>query len=311
MENQGTRWDKVNNDEAMLSTEQAQSLQPDQLFKFFQGRRVAICSMHGKEQVMRPLIKKYLGLDTETGLAINTDEFGTFSGEVERIDDPITTLRKKILKGLATSGLTLGIGNEGSFGSHPKMPFIPCDQEIVMLIDLENNIEIFDGTIAAETNHDQKTISSVTDLIEFATRAAFPRHGLILKQVEGGLIKRIQKGILDWERLYDTMADFDNGTAAIIAETDMRAHVNPTRMKIIEQATENLMKKLVNTCPECQWPGFACTETKSGLPCSSCGEETRLTLSMTYRCKNCDYTDERFYTQGPNADPQYCDHCNP
>ena len=67
----------------------------------------------------------------------------------------------------------------------------------------------------------------------------------------------------------------------------------------------------VNTCPECQWPGFACVEIKRGLKCSQCGEPTRLTLSKVYTCKSCNYTDERFYTEGQQAEPQYCDHCNP
>ena len=52
--------------------------------------------MHGKEHVMRPLIKLYLDLEVESEIAINTDEFGTFTGEVERLADPITTLRNKI-----------------------------------------------------------------------------------------------------------------------------------------------------------------------------------------------------------------------
>lgn len=282
-----------------------------QLKDFFNNRKVAICSMHGKQHVMRPLITRYLGLEAASEVEINTDEFGTFTGEVERTSDPVTTLRNKILKGLHVSGLTLGIGNEGSFGPHPEMPFIPSDQEIVMLIDLENNIEIFDVVTSTNTNHAQKEINSVKDIVEFAAQVNFPSHALILKQVKEEHVINLRKGILGWELLYTIMHQFSGSDTKIIAETDMRAHLNPTRMKVIEQATESLLTKLINTCPECQWPGFACVKTKRGLTCSQCGAPTRLTLSKIYKCKSCDYTDERFYSEGQKAEPQYCDHCNP
>jgi hypothetical protein len=88
--------------------------------QFFKNRKMAVCSMHGKDLVMRPLIERYLHVNVVSVDNINTDEFGTFSGEVERPFDPITTLRMKILKGLHLSGETIGIGNEGSFGPHPQ-----------------------------------------------------------------------------------------------------------------------------------------------------------------------------------------------
>lgn len=265
--------------------------------------------MHGKEHVMQPMINKLLGLQS-IPISFDTDAFGTFTGEIERSSDPVTTLRKKIIKGLEISGHTLGIGNEGSFGPHPEIPLIPCDQEIAMMIDLQNNIEIMAVVTSTETNHAQQEIHSVKDLIEFATEKGFPRHALILKEVENGKIKKIRKGILGWELLYSTLNEYTSKGTKLIAETDMRAHVNPTRMKVIEKATESLLKKVANTCPECQWPGFASVETKRGLPCSQCGSATRLVLSKIYQCKSCDYVDERFYTSH-KADPQYCDHCNP
>ena len=265
--------------------------------------------MHGKEHVMQPMINNYLGLQA-IPISFDTDQFGTFTGEIERTSDPITTLRKKIIKGMESSGHTLGIGNEGSFGPHPEIPLIPCDQEIVMMIDLQNNIEIVDVVTSTETNHAQREILSMKDLVDFAMETGFPRHALILKEIENEKVKQIRKGILGWELLYATMSQYNSKGTKLIAETDMRAHVNPTRMKVIEKATESLLKKVVNTCPQCQWPGFSSVETKRGLPCSQCGNATRLVLSKVYQCKSCDYLDERFYTS-QKADPQYCDHCNP
>lgn len=305
-----TQWAKANKKlKRMVTEKKVSSLWSGR--DFFNNRKVAICSMHGKQHVMRPLITRYLGLEVQMEVDINTDAFGTFTGEIERSGEPITTLRNKILKGLESSGLTLGIGNEGSFGPHPDMPFIPCDQEIVMLIDLENDIEIFDVVTSTDTNHGEKKVNSVRDLVEFATQIVFPSHALILKQIKDGKVLSMRKGILGWELLYTMMLEYSSRDTELIAETDMRAHLNPTRMRVIEQATESLLKKIINTCPECQWPGFDCVEIKRGLKCSQCEEPTRLILSNIYQCKHCDHRDERLYTGGREAEPQYCDHCNP
>lgn len=279
--------------------------------KLFEGRKIVVASMHGKHHVMKPLIAQYLNIDTVVVPDFDTDEFGTFSGEVERPFDPVTTLRKKILKGLKVSGETLGIGNEGSFGPHPGIPFLQVDEELVMLIDLQNDIEIVESVISTETVHVRKKINSMTDLLDFTERIQFPTHGIILKQVRDGQIVNIRKGILTWELLHAAWLQLNSGKTQLFAETDMRGYMNPTRMKIIERATEALMKKVTRLCPECQWPGFGIAEIKSGLPCEQCEAPTKLPLIKVYHCKNCAYSDERYYTDGRKAEPQYCDHCNP
>lgn len=279
--------------------------------KLFEGRKVVVASMHGKHLVMKPLIKQYLNIDTVIVPEFDTDHFGTFSGEIERPFDPITTLRKKILAGLKAAGETLGIGNEGSFGAHPQLPFLHADQEIVMLIDLENDIEIMESVISTDTNHAQAKINGMKDLIEFTDKVEFPSHGIILKQIKDGKVLNMQKGIITWEFLYTAYLQLNKPGSSVIAETDMRGFMNPKRMKTIGRATKSLMKKITSLCPECQWPGFGVVETKGGLPCHLCGEPTKLMLVKTYQCKNCDHRVDRYHPEGSTASPQYCDHCNP
>jgi len=279
--------------------------------KLFEHRDLVVASKHKKEHIMEPVIRRYIDINTMIVPDFDTDMFGTFSGEIERPFDAVTTLRKKILGGLTIAKQTLGIGNEGTFGPHPEAPFVSVDQEIVMLIDLQHNIEITESAISFQTNHAQRKISKVKDLIEFTQQVHFPSHGIILKQVKEGTILKIRKGILNWDVLYSVYLDFTSSNSDVIAESDMRSYMNPTRMKTIEKATELLMKKVSNLCPQCGWPGFGAVSLQPGLPCGSCGEPTKLTLSKVYQCKNCSYTDERFYTEGQNADAQYCDYCNP
>lgn len=279
--------------------------------KMFAGRRIVVASMHGKHHVMRPLLRQYLSIDMVVIPDLDTDQFGTFSGEIERAFDPVTTLRKKILTGLKISGETLAIGNEGSFAPHPYLPFLHVNQELVMMIDLKNDIEIMESVVSTDTVHAQMEITSMKDLVDFANKVKFPSHGIILKQLKADNLMGVRKGILNWEVLDAAFRQYHTKEATLIAETDMRGYMNPTRMKVIERATELLMKKITCLCPECQWPGFGVVQVREGLPCSQCNAPTKLTLLKIYYCERCCYTDERYYADVHKADPQYCDHCNP
>ncbi len=278
--------------------------------KFFKNRTLMVCSMHGKDLAMRAVIEKYLNVQVDVVSGMNTDVFGTFSGEVERPLDAVDTLRKKILTGLQLSGATLGIGNEGSFGPHPQIPLVPADQEIVMMIDLENNIEIMHVLTTTDTNFSSAEIHTMKEMVEFANNVNFPSHGLVLKQHVEGKMVALEKGIVTWDHLYSTLLNFRKNKSVITAETDMRAYLNPTRMKVIAAATEQLMQKVISPCPVCHWPGFGETDVKRGLECSLCGAPTRLVRSTLSHCAHCHYEQENEVSE-KNADPQYCDHCNP
>lgn len=277
----------------------------------FRDRTLVIASMHGKELVMRPLIHQYLPVSSITVPQLDTDVFGTFTGEVARVDDPVTTLRNKINAALDLSGETLGIGNEGSFGPHPRLPFVYSDQELVMLIDRVNGIEVTASALSTRTNFAQQRIDTHQDLVDFASRIEFPSHGMILKQLTNGKVTAMRKGILHWEALQAACVMLKKNGTELLAESDMRALYNPTRMTVIEQATKNLMKKITTLCPDCRWPGFSCVEVQPGLPCSQCGEPTELPLQRIYQCEHCGYQDERIDMNKRFADPQFCNHCNP
>ncbi|HSW67166.1 MAG TPA: hypothetical protein VLH16_01155, partial [Bacteroidales bacterium] len=64
---------------------------------YFEGRKAVIATKHKKETVIAPWLELELGLICSTPENLNTDLFGTFSGEIERVDDPITTMKKKCL----------------------------------------------------------------------------------------------------------------------------------------------------------------------------------------------------------------------
>jgi len=61
---------------------------------FFEGRHLLIASMHQKEQVLQPLLESSLKVTVSVANGLNTDLLGTFSGEVARLTDPLTTAQK-------------------------------------------------------------------------------------------------------------------------------------------------------------------------------------------------------------------------
>ena len=277
----------------------------------FKGRNLLIATKHEKEKVIAPILEKELGVKCFLTSELDTDELGTFTGEVERKEDAIATARKKCLMAMELANCDLAIASEGSFGSHPTIFFAHADEEFLLFLDKKNNLEISARELSLETNFNGLEIKTEKELQEFAADANFPSHGLILRKSKADL-GDIVKGITTEEQLNQafTALILQYGTAYV--ETDMRAMYNPTRMKVIEKATVKLMEKIKSLCPKCETPGFGIVDRKEGLPCEQCHFPTRSTLSYLYSCQKCNFTKEDKYPNGKQfEDPMYCDFCNP
>ena len=277
----------------------------------FQNRKLVIATMHEKEKVIAPLMEKEFGISCFVSSNINTDSFGTFCGEMERLVDPLSTARAKCLQAMKETSCDMGIASEGSFGQHPTIFFVPADDEIVIFIDKKNGLEITARELSTETNFKGAMIHNEQQLEEFAESVGFPSHGIIARknQIE---FTGIQKGFISWEKLKETCFDFIQNYGSVYLETDMRAMYNPTRMKVIERATQKLVDKINSCCSNCGTPGFDVSEVKKGLPCSFCSFPTQSTMSWIYSCQKCEFTKEVLYpTQKMEEEPMYCDVCNP
>lgn len=279
--------------------------------EMFENRKIIIATRHQKEQVIAPILEKELGVRCFTDETFDTDALGTFTGEVERELDPISTAREKCLRAMRVNNCDLGIASEGSFGPHPSLFFVPSDDELLIFIDLKNNIEIISRELSTSTNFNGREINTQKELLDFAEQAGFPSHGLILRKSKQEN-KDIFKGITEGEILQEVFNHILSKYPSVYAETDMRAMYNPTRMIVIEQATQKLVQKIKSTCPQCRTPGFGITEAKNGLPCNLCGWPTNSILSYLYVCQKCRFTKEELYpNKKTSEDPMYCDYCNP
>jgi hypothetical protein len=277
----------------------------------FQNRKLVIATKHQKESVIAPIIEKELGVICFINEDFDTDTLGTFTGEIERKLDPISTVREKCIKAMDLSNCDMGVASEGSFGPHPSLFFVSADDEFLIFIDRKNNLEIIVRELSISTNFNGKQIQNKKELIEFSNLVHFPTHALILRKSKEETID-IHKGIADIKTLKKAFNDLSSKHNTVYAETDMRAMYNPTRMSVIENASEKLVQKIKSTCPQCQTPGFGIADAKKGLECSLCGSPTNSTLSYIYMCQHCQFKKEAMYPHKKTTeDPAYCDYCNP
>jgi hypothetical protein len=283
----------------------------NKLMEMFKGRKLVIATMHKKEQVLSPILERELGVNCMLPDNFNSDQWGTFSGEIERSLDPVETARLKCLKAMELTGCDLGVASEGSFGPHPSLFFIQADDEFIIFIDLKNKLEIICRELSTNTNFNGKVIQSEVELVDFTVLVKFPTHGLILKDAKDHY-RHIVKGITNQAELQKAFVYIKEKFGTVYIETDMRAMFNPTRMAVIEVLTKKLIAKIQSTCPECSMPGFAITSALKGLPCSLCGSPTNATLAYISVCDHCNFTQKEEYPNDKTTeDPMYCDRCNP
>jgi hypothetical protein len=252
----------------------------------FDGRRLVIATKHGKEEVLSPILERELGVHCITLPTFDSDLFGTFSGEVERLDDAMLTARLKCEKAMEMAQCDLAIASEGSFGSHPSFFFLPADDELILLLDKKQDASFSSRELSIDTNFNAAEISTFDELIDFAKRSKFPTHGLILRKSKTSY-ENIIKGITDWPVLKASFEKLIKDSSSLFVETDMRAMYNPSRMKVIALAAEKLIETLKSTCPSCHFPGFSVVKMKEGLLCELCQFPTRSIISHIYTCQKC------------------------
>uniref|UniRef100_UPI0040474BF2 DUF6671 family protein n=1 Tax=Algoriphagus sp. TaxID=1872435 RepID=UPI0040474BF2 len=278
---------------------------------FFEGRQLVIASMHQKEQVLKPLLEASLKVKVAVADGLNTDLLGTFSGEVARIADPLSTARKKCELALELAGCDLVLASEGSFGAHPSAFFLSANEEWLLLLDRKNGLEIHARHLSTVTNFAGQAFSRLEELEAFASKVGFPSHGIILRRSKDEL-EGLLKGIIDPNQLRAAALQLLETQGSGFVETDMRAMFNPSRMQVIGETAQLLIQKLNSYCPSCQLPGFAVTAAEPGLPCSLCGIPSSAALAHLLVCSHCQHQEKVLFPHGKKTeDPQYCQVCNP
>lgn len=276
---------------------------------------IVIATMHQKEKAIGPVFEEALDAHIITPGEIDTDNFGSFSGEYKRKETVIDTLRKKCQLASAYTQCQVIIASEGSFGPHPKLGIIPVGEEYLMWRDIQKGHEVVTKSMSTDTNYGQMQIHTHQELTEFAEKHLFPSHALILSHTPEDYSHMI-KGISDlkslnhaFEKLKSSHPQLDQG---LWVQTDMRAMHNPTRMAHIAELSKSLLKKIQTPCPACHAPGFDIVDLETGLPCELCNFPTQRPLKAIKGCIACDYQETSEYPGQPKLAPAgECNICNP
>jgi len=279
------------------------------------GETAVIATMHGKEAAIGPVLAQGLGLHCLVPAEFDTDRFGTFTREIERAGSPLDAARAKIEAALAgTPSARVAIASEGSFGPHPQVPFAPLAQELVLMVDRRSGLEIAGHDATLETNFAHLLVDRPDGAVAFAGRVGFPGHALIVMGCRGEQPApdlALWKGITDLDALARAVRRTITVCGKAFVETDMRASFNPTRLKAIERAAWDLVRRFQSRCPACAYPGFSVAERVRGLPCEDCGEPTEAIKAEISVCAACGHRLDKAAPGSIWADSGLCPACNP
>lgn len=277
----------------------------------YTGERVALLTQHGKESVLAPVLEPALGCRIERVSGFDTDLLGTFTRDTPRPGSQADAARAKARKGMELSGLPIGLASEGSFVPDPHTGLFPWNVELLCFIDDRHGFEVLAWADAPARSAHLQT-GDWAALESFARQQDFPSHQLVLRP-ESQDDPRLCKGLADWGALREQFERCrgEAGNGEVFIEMDLRAFANPTRMKTIELAAQDLLRRLESRCPACALPGFGVVERLPGLPCEGCGLPTASYKAERWQCASCGEQRLKPRTDRLSAAARECGYCNP
>ncbi|PJD94980.1 MAG: hypothetical protein CK426_01600 [Legionella sp.] len=276
---------------------------------YYKNQNVLLASKHEKEQAMAKPFLDRLSCTLRVR-EFDTDQFGTFTGEIARTLSPYETCLLKAKTAAKRYHYDLAVASEGSFGPHPAFPFVPGAHELMVFIDRRHDWIIAEQCISQKTNYAMLTVNKNTKLDDFLTQVHFPSHALIVQLTSNSHV--LAKGVHDLDALtYYLKLGFKTDKELLLT-TDMRAMMNPTRMAVIGELADKLTQRISRLCIQCERPGFGFKTTRGALACALCGAPTSFYEEEVWGCIGCEHQEYKKRQDGLlTADPTYCDNCNP
>ena len=241
----------------------------------YKSLRLGLATMHGKERAIAPPFRRVIGAEVVVAPNLDTDELGTFSGEVPRPDALVETALLKAEMVFRGSDVDCALASEGSYGPIDRVPLNPGGVEILAFIDRKRGIRLIETLTTHRTNWRlQRFEAGDPERLLALKGMGFPEFGVFVgcnsdmsHPVKG--LKTVDEVIAAMDREARRSED---GLAVLYS--DMRAHRNPTRMKVLRALSWKLARRLATLCPACDAPGFGHIDSRRGLPCEGCGEPT-------------------------------------
>jgi len=277
--------------------------------RWYSGHVAALATRHAKDEAIAPAFNDVLGLDIVV-VDVDTDSFGTFSGDMPRTDTPLNTAVAKARAGMVDSGYTISIASEGTIGPDPFIPFVTSDIETIVFVDDDRGIMINETFRSTDVVAIRETVTSETDVRRILDKADFPRHGLIVRPPDP-CGRPLIKGITREDRLLAAVRECISNDGTAVVESDLRACFSPSRMRNIYECATRLAQRIDTPCPECGGPGWGHIEPVRGLPCSSCGTFVESAIRAdAFGCPVCPAVQVHPRLEQV-VEPRWCPSCNP
>jgi hypothetical protein len=263
--------------------------------------------MHEKHRLAEGSFAELLGATVFAPEHLDTDQFGTFAGDIPRTLSPYHAALVKARLAMQISGAPSALASEGSFTS--LLGLGVENTELLLFIDSERGLELVESSTMDWPLPAGGPIHSVAEAVAFADAVGFPAQGLTLRADDGVGISIVK----DIPALDDLTRHVEHGLGAgstVTLIADYRAHRSPLRAHRIRALCERMALRLATPCPRCASPGFGRVAPERGVPCAQCGRATELIAADIDGCGVCGHQLRR-----PRAltvaDPGHCDHCNP
>lgn len=275
----------------------------------YRGRLIAVGTRHGKQHQFAPAFRAVLGAELVTPRDLDTDRFGTFTGEIARRGSAAAAARAKARLAMTVTGLAHGLASEASYG--PLAGGWHGHEEILLFCDDVLGIEVLEGHRSASTPGLSHLVGPGDTLPDGLVRG-LPEQGLTVRPSRPlPAVPAVAKGITDvvvlTEAVAAAAASSTDGLAVV--EPDLRAHHNPSRRVVLERLADSLARRLATCCPGCDAPGFGRVDAEYGLACRVCQTPTPLLRSEIHGCAACSHRITRPAASG--AEPAVCPMCNP
>lgn len=271
-------------------------------------KEIGFLTQHGKRcAVEEPLAAA--GYRVLTVDSVDTDRFGTFTGEIARHGTQLEAAVVKAKLGANVGRKRYGLGSEGSFGADPYLGLVAWGREVLVWWDAELEYAVHVYVEGPETNYAQITATTREEALSFARMTGFPGQGIVVRRGgEGTESPRYDKDCWSLSELAESVA-LALRDGPVLLETDMRAHRNPVRMTMIRRAATALARRLQDFCPCCGSPGFGPTGFVPGAVCEECRAVTDVPKARRLECEVCDHAAEEPIRL--TVPPERCPSCNP
>lgn len=276
----------------------------------YANQRIGLATIHAKELAIAPPFRRLLAAEVVVAPRIDTDTLGTFSGEIPRNDELIQTAVVKAEMAFATLDVDCAIASEGSYGPIDRVPLNAGGVEIMAFVDRRRGVRMVETLLTHRTNWRMWRFKPGDPSVPAAVKAmGFPEYGVfVMKNADYSHPVKGLQTVDEVVAAVDREArGSDDGLALVIA--DMRAHMNPTRMKVLRALGWKLAKRLAHLCPKCNAPGFGHIDSRRGLPCAGCGQPTHYVHFEIDGCNVCGHAVARPRKDGLKVAPKLA--CQP